>query len=481
MSFFIYGNNCSVDTNCEPKYSLYFPCISTITRGENVCLDFYIIDNYTKEEIDLREVDDITLNISGRYNCNLGSFSYPDNIKSLQVEKFSKNVYDIYFLNIINYVKLYIDIVDDKHNVIESFLFNEKLSLDIAIEGSVGYFVNNYNKYNVLNLKGFDTKSYMFLGWNIEENDEECNVENIYDYLIKNNNLIYNINEDCIIRAVYQKRKEYTIQMAKDNYNSSFVIDYMGKQYVINENDSVVVLEGHDVKVSCIPNNIKPYKFVKWKDGYNNPYRIFNISGDNLDIFLKAYCTLNNNNVEYIDNIDVSTLNNFFNIYPSINKKFFVDSYIFDNIYINKCEIDVLNDIPYIKIIEDGYIQILNITEKGNYKLFVNNLGGNCKLFVDNYEVFPSITEKNIFLFEFDGTTITLTGNDSCVFSLELSKEVILDKGKCMLCFNSEDTLNFHPGELVADGGIIVNDNPYGISPIKIAKVTDVTPLIIKK
>ena len=140
---YIYGgNSCSVNNECEYGYSLYFPCVSTLTRGENACFDFYIVDNATNEEVDLREVDDITLNILGRYNCNFGSFSYPENIKSLQVEKFSEFIYGIDFNNIINKVDLYIDIVDENHNLIESVLFDEKLLLDIAIEGSVGYFLN---------------------------------------------------------------------------------------------------------------------------------------------------------------------------------------------------------------------------------------------------------------------------------------------------------------------------------------------------
>ena len=105
---YIYGNNCSVNNECESGYSLYFPCIKSITRGENACFDFYIVDNTTKEEVDLREIDDITINLSGRYNCNLGSYSYPENIKSLQVEKFSEIVYDVNFSDIINNVKLYI-------------------------------------------------------------------------------------------------------------------------------------------------------------------------------------------------------------------------------------------------------------------------------------------------------------------------------------------------------------------------------------
>ena len=48
---YIYGNNCGVNNECGFGYSLYFPCIKTITRGENACFDFYIVDNSTKEEV----------------------------------------------------------------------------------------------------------------------------------------------------------------------------------------------------------------------------------------------------------------------------------------------------------------------------------------------------------------------------------------------------------------------------------------------
>lgn len=476
---YIYGNNsgCSVNNECESGYSLYFPCVGSLTRGENVCFDFYIVDNVKKEEVDLREIDDITLNLSGRYNCDFGSYSYPENIKSLQVEKFSDIIYDINFADVINEVKLYIDIVDENHNLIESFLFDENLNLDIAIDGSVGYFLNNSENHNVLNLTGYDTYTYMFLGWNIEEDDYECDRENIYDFLIKNRNLIYNINEDCTIRVVYQKRREYTIQMAKDNYDSSFVVDYMGQQITIRENDSINVLEGHDVKISCIPNDVKPYKFIKWNDGYKKPHRLFNINGD---ILLKAHCGLQDIDIEYVDDIDTSVLNNFYKIYPEIKDNIFVDNFYVGNILINNCEIDVLNGIPYIKIIDGGNIKIFDITNDGNLKLSLNGFGGDCRLFIDNYEIHSSVIDKNEFIFEFESGIITLTGDNSCIFGFTIYNEVIYDKGKCMLCFNSEDTLKFHPGDLMVEGGVIVNGNPYGISPVKFAKVTDIKPLIIK-
>ena len=479
---YIYSNTCSVNNECESGYSLYFPCVGTLTRGENTCFDFYIVDNTTKKEVDLREVDDITLNMSGRYNCSFGSFSYPENIKSLQVEKFSELVYGVDFSDIINQVKLYIDVVDENHQLLESYLFDENLILDIAIEGAVGYFLNGSDSNSVLNLKGYDTKSYMFLGWNIDESDSECDLENIYDFLIKSRNLLYNVSDDLVIRAVYQKRREYTVQMDEDNFNSSFIVEYMGEKIVIRENETVEVLEGHDVKVSCIPNDVKPYRFVKWDDGYKNPYRVFAVGGDDLNISLKAHCTLNEN-VElenYVDNIDASTLNNFKNIYPEISDSIFVDEYYIDNLYINNCEIDILNDIPYIKIITGGFIQIININKRGNLKLSLNSMGGDCRLFIDDYEILPSAIEKNEFIFEFNGGTMTLVGNGSCIFGIKVNKEVIYERGKCMLCLTSEDTLKLHPGELTVDGGVIVNGNPYGISPVKIARVTDITPLIIK-
>lgn len=478
---YIYSNSCGVNQECETGYSLYFPCVKSITRGEISCSDFYIVDNTTKKEVDLREIDDITLNISGRYNCNFGSYSYPENIKSSQVEKFSDVLCDVDFFDIINHVELHIDIVDETHKLIESYIFDENLILDIAIEGAVGYFLDGSEEHGVLNLKGLDSSTYMFLGWNIEESDVECDLENIYDYLIKSRNLKYTIEDDCVVRAVYQKRREYTIQMSVDNYNSSFIVEYMGKKTEIREGNFITVLEGHDIKVSCIPNDVRPYKFVKWDDGHKNPYRILNIVGDDLKVLLKAYCALDvDDYIEFDDNINANVLNNFKTIYPDIKDSIFVDDYHINNIYINNCELDILNNIPYIKIIENGYIQILNINDIGNLKLSLKNIGEDCKVFVDNYEVSPSVVDKNEFVFEFEGGIITLRGNESCIFRLKIGKEVIYERGKCMLCLSSEDTLKLYPGDLIVDGGVIVNGNPYGIPPVKFARVTDITPLIIK-
>lgn len=478
---YIYNNTCGVNNKCDTGYSLYFPCVNSITRGEKTCSEFYIIDNANKKEVDLREVDDITLNMYGRYNCSFGSFSYPENIKSLQMENFTDVIFDVDFSDVINLVKLNIDIVDENNILIESYNFDENLILDVSIDGKIGYFLKNSDKDGVLYLNAFDTNTYMFLGWNIDESDEFCDVENIYDFLIKSKSLKYNVNDDCTIRAVYRNRREYIIRVADDNYNSSFVVEYMGKKTTLREGDFITALEGHDIKVSCIPNDTRPYKFDKWDDGYENPYRVFNVGGDNLIISLKAICSLNvDDYIEYIDNIDANLLNKFNNIYPTFKDKIFVDSYYINNIYLYNCEIDILNGNPYINIINGGYIQIIDINEIGNFKLSLNNVGDDCKFYIDNREVFSSAINKNDFIFEFDGGIMKLTGDGSYLFGLSLKKENINNKGKCLFCLNSDETLKLYPGDLILDGGIIVNGNPYGLSSVNFAKVTDITPIIIK-
>ena len=87
---------------------------------------------------------------------------------------------------------------------------------------------------------------------------------------------------------------------------------------------------------------------------------------------------------------------------------------------------------------------------------------------------------KNDFIFEYTGGILTLTGEKSCVFGIKLNKEVIFNKGKSMLCLSSDETSKLHIGELTAEGGIIVNGNPYGIPSVTFANVSNITPLIIK-
>ena len=487
------GNSCYnvLNQECESGYSLYFPCISSITRGENPCIDFYIVDNVNMYETDLREVDDITLNVSGRFNCNLGSYSYPDKIEYVQHEDFSEKIYDTDLSDIIIHnVDMYIDEVDEYNNVLNSFVFGAE-NFNIYIDGVVGKFFEGFEKYGVLDLVANDTWYHMFLGWYVEEKDE-CESGNIYDRLIKSNRLTFNVTDDCVIRAVYRRRKTYNIKISPDNAYSKFAVYYMnGTTYLDHEYQYVRVLEGHDVKLRCLPyeiytsdNQIKPSKFVKWDDGFENPIRVLKVGGDNQTIYLKAYCLYSEDiaeDVTYIDNIDPNELNKFSGSYPYKRNELFVDSYFFDNIYVRNCDIiSVDGGISHIVLYSGGYIQIVNISETGRFRISLGVESGKCRLYVGDVEILPTDDTNNIFIFDYNGEDIIIKGDGSYVSGLSLSKEVIYDRGKCALCLSSEDTLKFYTGDLFIEGGVIVNGNPYGISSVKFAKVTNITPLIIK-
>lgn len=488
-------NSCSDILNrvCETGYSLYFPCIKNVTRGENTCFDFYVVDNVEREEIDLRDVDDITLNMSGRYNCNFGSYSYPDNIEYVQHEDFSEKLYDTDLSDIIIHnVDMYIDEVDEYYNVTRSFFLGEE-NFRLCIDGVVGKFLEGSEKYGVLDLVANDTSNHIFLGWYVEENDE-CESGNKYDRLIKSNRLTFNVTDDFVIRAVYRKRKIYDIKISPDNVNSNFAVEYMNTTTKLtSDRQYVKVLEGHDVKLRCLPheiytsdNQLKPCKFVKWDDGFESPYRILKVGGDNNVIYLKAYCSPDEvENIKYID--DIKLLNNFFTTRPEKRDIFRTkDGIIFDNLFLYNCDIvpNEGNGVTYIVLSnEDNYLQIVNINDVGRMTIIVNvdysMSSGIPKVFLGNDEILHSDLG---FVFDYNGESLVIRGGSGgriFITSLYILKEVIYDKGKCRFCLNSDETLKLQPGEITVDGGVVVNENPYGISPVKIANVTTVTPLKI--
>ena len=80
---------------CAEGYALYFPCLKDITKGQDVCFDFYVVDfagknakdiaaaldpntdtGSGKELADLRDVDALSLNLIGVFNCPYGTYSY---------------------------------------------------------------------------------------------------------------------------------------------------------------------------------------------------------------------------------------------------------------------------------------------------------------------------------------------------------------------------------------------------------------------
>ena len=482
-------NSCSDILNrvCESGYSLYFPCIKNVTRGENTCFEFYVVDNVEKQEMDLRDVNDITLNMSGRYNCSF--------IEYVQREDFSEMLYKTNISDIIELktVKLYVDLLDEKGNLEISFLYNTDyhsfIETEMSITGIVGEFIKDSDKYGVLDLTANDTYHYMCLGWCVVEKDK-CEMDkNIYDNLIVSNRLIFDIDDDYEIHVVYKARRIYQIKKSVENLDSYFIVENSGEmKYLYDVEDYINVFEGYDIKISCIPdlirtpdNILKPLKFIKWDDGFDSPYRILKVGGDSNVIALKAYCSPDEvENIEYIDDINPNLFNNFFITRPEIRDPFRIeDGIIFDNLFLYNCEItrteEGNGETSIFLNKEESYLQIVNINDVGRMTIIINGEGDISKVFLGNDEILHSDLG---FVFDYNGESLVIRGR-MYITSLYILKEVIYDKGKCRFCLNSDETMKLQPGEIIVDGGVVVNENPYGISPVKIANVTTITPLKI--
>ena len=97
--FNIGTNSCDAGTQyCSEGYALYFPCLKDITKGQDACWEFYVADYGAKgaynlaaadpnisdddlanlagkETVDLRDVDAISLNLIGAFNCPYGTYT----------------------------------------------------------------------------------------------------------------------------------------------------------------------------------------------------------------------------------------------------------------------------------------------------------------------------------------------------------------------------------------------------------------------
>ncbi len=114
------GNNggCGDNNVCPQGYSLYFPCLKNITRGEDVCFDFYVSDNEKQDTVDTRTIDGLTINLNGRFGCSLGTYQYPgDYISNLQTEDY-KIVSDETFKPR-DFYRLNLFTIDDKGNTLD--------------------------------------------------------------------------------------------------------------------------------------------------------------------------------------------------------------------------------------------------------------------------------------------------------------------------------------------------------------------------
>lgn len=276
-------NACSAGPEyCQDGYSLYVPCLKNITRGQNVCFQVYIADKENQDTLDLDRLCGLTLDLSGPYGCPYGSYTWPDDIKSLQglelselkCNSFDGNIYrlDLGFLELDGKKLNEIDI-DDVNKSNDGF--------NVNVQGVYGDFYKGETPYLIAN----DSPTHIFVGWTTDERfDELCENFTIDDVIVSREHewkWEEPIDRNMSIYAIYRKRKKYRVMVSFDNRHSYFMVTYNGKTTMLSDKqrDYVEVLEGYHFIATCVPivskdkdgNITHTYTFYKWNDGY--PYQ----------------------------------------------------------------------------------------------------------------------------------------------------------------------------------------------------------------
>lgn len=486
------GNSCNAGTQyCEEGYALYFPCLKNITKGQSICFDFYIADTSTKDVVDLRDVDAITLDLNGLFGCTFGEFSYPDNISSLQREE-----YELIYSNDFGTRRLC------KFNL---------LSMDIESEEVLRNIDNNFYTGTVVEIAAYDTPTHIFLGWVMGNWDEDPCDEETYDDLIisKENTYKVLIDSDINVFALYRPRKEFRIDVNSLNRSSHYDVIINGQKYMLSNKfiemfddgyDYVDILEGYHFIATCIPNIVTldrydsdsddyMYVFDKWNDDITTRSRLFCAGVDTNkfekknEILLYSKCSgpvemyelENIENKIYIDTFDEEGIHIHTEFEPN-------DIYDYEGDY----QTTYVDGVKLIYKEEEGFLQFnkstlalkseieegikVSISAKANY---------DCNIFVtiNNQEMSSKVETNEFKMYEFyvnkcNMSDINIYIDNNCeVDSIEIYKEHIIDKGKAQLCLDNEITSNLPSGQLSVSGAIMVNGHSYGIANTQIGNI----------
>lgn len=530
-------NSCDTGSQyCTDGYALYFPCLREITKGQEACFDFYIADYAGKnaadlaaanasnndndgdgddttnpngssgsgnELADLRDVDAISLNLIGMFNCPYGTFSYPDDITSLQTEEYPVVYHDDFG---------------------ERRLCNlQVVKIDTDQAESEPYFTlqDDYYSGTEIELAAYDTPTHIFIGWAILNNDEEdCPDDTLYDSIISKASIYkFTIQEDIIILAVYRPRKSYSVVSDPTNKSSHFIVDYDHISHFISNRDEDMfdddfnmvenVLEGYHMVVKCVPssdvignsedgdeNTI--YRFIRWKDGNTSRCRMFIVGNDTASfekdniISLKAFCEgpvphyeLEDEDLIYIDSFDEDGIH--INTEPS-------DVDIFD--YYGDGVHTISAEEVYQKFIgEEGYLYFHHGTlilssmgiENGIKVILQAKADDYCELHlaVNGAEVSQVIATDEFKQYEFyfskcNKSPVEITVYGECLIDMiEICKEEIINKGKARLCLPPEVTAGLPSGTLSVNGAIMVNGQTYGLATTQIGTVNKLPTITI--
>lgn len=524
-------NACDNGTSyCSDGYALYFPCLKDITKGQDVCFDFYVADyagknakdiaaaldpdtdtGSGKELADLRDVDAISLNLIGIFNCPYGTYSYPDNISSLQTE---------------DYPLMYVEDFGERHlchlDVIK--IDSESDASDFG-EGKSADFYSGTE----VRLRAEDTPTHIFVGWAILDGEDEDCPEDTWDDYIKSydRNYSFIIETDLTIFAVYRPRKVYNVISATDNRFSYFIVTYDNITYPAISNrpnegyddgHNVVenVLEGYHMFVKCIPcedilgsDLDEMYVFLKWKDGVTQRCRCFEI-GKDTEVFtskndnvIKLQAVCDPTPVEPYELIDDSAGCEYDDIFDEegihiLNVEegeddverfcnYQGDEYVisFDNVLQQFIE-----ETGYLYF-NNGTLVLTSLDVEDGIKVVIQaktyNEEDDCDLTVtiNGYSSTVSLAKDEFKQYEFlfrkcDKQNIVITTDGECLVDLiEVRKEKIIDKGKAQFCLPSEVTANLPSGNLSVNGAIMVDGKSYGLATTQIGTVNKLPKITI--
>ena len=500
LNIFGSSNSCdNMQQYCQDGYALYFPCLKDITRGQEVCFDFYIADTSTKDVVDLRDVDSISLDLNGLYGCSYGTFSYPNNISSLQTEKYPV----IYTNDFGKRYKCHLDLIaiDIENETAETYL-NSKES--------------DFYSGTDVSISAYDTSTHIFIGWALMDDDETYEDETWDDYIFsKENKYNFNIERNYTIFALYRPRKKYTVMVSPDNKNCLFKLTYKHIDYYLSNrpneiyNDSYDhidnILEGYKIVAEVIPSkselgddNPYMYKFNKWSDGIEYRTRLFNVGKDtdyfehNNEIKLSAICTgpvdvyeLDGTPIEYVDKFDNEGIHIDTIFGENAEFVYYGDEYVHDayNVILK-----YIGKEGFLEI-NDGFLELSSMDIEDGIKVNIYAKSDeNCELYVsvNGLETSQSINQENFKMYEFlfskcDKQNITIKSSGKCLIDkIEICKENIIDKGKTRLCLSSEETLKLATGPLSVSGAIMVKGKTYGLVNTQIGTVNRLKKIIIK-
>ena len=493
-------NSCSVGTQyCTNEYALYFPCLKEITRGQNACFDFYIADGSTKDVVDLRKVDAISLNLNGQFNCSYGTFSYPDNILSLQTER-----YPVVYIN---------DFGERKLCHFSLFM------IDTENTGSEAYYNTQEGDFysgTEVRVAAYNTPTHIFLGWaNINLEDDDCPDENWNDDIISTSNKYsFIIKEDTILLALYRPRKRYSIISDSTNLSSHFrgvyydgrVINLSNRpdEALFNDGDNKFedALEGYQMIVSCIPVDIDniTYNFVEWKDHSTSNPRLFRIGEDTIPfedgdtIKLNAYC---NTQVSSSPLEDINFEDDIFDedgIHILNNEEEISDIEVIYDFYGDGEHIKSVEEAYQKFIKENGYIYLhfgsITLSSEGIEEGVKINIHAKadelCELHIkcNDYKITQTLTDE-FKLYEFyfskcNKSDIVITSYGDCLIDvIEICREELVDGGKAQFCLDAETTSHIPPGPLTVNGAIMVEGQSYGLATTAIGQVNKLPKITI--